>query len=223
MVIMRVVGLSLDNTAKTPIVLLQAMKEDMALPIWIGAMEAMSISLALSEQSISRPLTHDLLLHVIDNLNARLFAVEIHDFIDGIFYADLIVHKGEEIIRIDCRPSDAIALAIKIPVPIAVHREVLQKAESANQRQDTVNFQPFPESKPSFTEETKHVSLVREEEEPKKELEEKPQVPKFTKHITIQKPARKNVHIVTNTMENKEEKELIKLLHSLEPASSRKM
>ncbi len=226
MIIMRVVGLSVDNTAKTPIVLLKSQDDDRVLPIWIGAMEAMSISLALSQQKVPRPLTHDLILNTIATLGARLLAVEIHSFMDGVFIADLILRRQESedaTIRIDCRPSDAIALAIRLAVPITVQENVLQEAEEAKQRQDSASFQPanLNQNVEDFAE-----SLIAKEQEPNstQTKTESPQSNKpITKRISIQKIQKPTVHTVTHASHSDEEKELSKLLQSLEPESSRKM
>ncbi len=141
MVIMRILGLSVDSTAKTPILLLQEEGEKRVLPIWIGSMEAMSISLALSGQEVPRPLTHDLLLSTVASLHAVVESIEIINFDKGIFYADLVVRQQEAVYRIDCRPSDGITLAIKLGLPIYVHAEVLENALHAEQRQDAASFQ----------------------------------------------------------------------------------
>lgn len=137
MILMHVIGLSVDNSTKTPMVVLQDESGQETLPIWIGAMEAMAISLALSNSALPRPLTHDLLLTTLSALGGRLEAVEIHDMREGVYHADLMLHQGERSIRIDCRPSDAIALALRVDVPIRVAQEVMRRtAESAEHGDD---------------------------------------------------------------------------------------
>ncbi len=141
MVNMRILGLSVDSTAKTPILLLQEEGNMRILPIWIGSMEAMSISLALSGQSVPRPLTHDLLLSMLSHLQGSIESIEIINFVKGTFYADVVIRSGDTVHRIDCRPSDGITLAIKLALPIYVHPEVLENALHAEQKQDAASFQ----------------------------------------------------------------------------------
>lgn len=137
MILMHVVGLSVDNSSKTPIVVLQDESGQEVLPIWIGAMEAMAISLALSNSALPRPLTHDLLLTILGALGGRLEGVEIHDMQQNVYHADLLIRQDERSIRVDCRPSDAIALALRVGVGIRVARSVLRRtAETTTDSDD---------------------------------------------------------------------------------------
>ena len=104
---MRVFGLTIDPQTKTPIVILREMDGDVVLPIWVGAMEAMAVSLVLNNERLPRPLTHDLLLMSISALKAELVNVEITDLKDGVYYALLVLRGPEGRVRVDCRPSDA--------------------------------------------------------------------------------------------------------------------
>ncbi|MDE7065931.1 MAG: bifunctional nuclease family protein [Desulfovibrionaceae bacterium] len=134
MVIMQVIGLTVDSATKTPIVVLQESSGRELLPIWIGAMEAMAISLALSGGTLPRPLTHDLLLQTLEVMEGRLEAVDITGLCEGTYYAELLLARGDTVFRVDCRPSDGIALALRVPAPIRVSEHVLQEAAKARLR-----------------------------------------------------------------------------------------
>ncbi|MFW5489959.1 MAG: bifunctional nuclease family protein [Desulfovibrio sp.] len=128
MIDMSVFGLALDETSQVPVLILKSDRYKRVLPIWIGAMEAMAISMALNEISLPRPMTHDLLLNVVRDLGFSLNSVDIIGLDEGTFYAELEVCSETEVRRIDARPSDAVALAIRSQVPIRVAAEVLEKA-----------------------------------------------------------------------------------------------
>ncbi len=202
MIIMQIMGLSLDSDAKTPIILLQSPEDQKILPIWIGAMEAMSISLALSQQSLPRPLTHDLIVNMLDNLDASIQALEIHSFNEGAFLADLLIRQGDTIHRVDCRPSDGIALAIRSAKPIAVHPDVLEAAQHTAQIQDGTSFTLLKPTEAKSKDPTKLLNMV-------------------LKNIQQSKGPRPNVQ--TNIKQTDDEQELKKLLDSLEPSSTRRM
>ncbi|SKA77633.1 hypothetical protein SAMN02745704_01012 [Paucidesulfovibrio gracilis DSM 16080] len=126
MVEMQVFGLAMDEQNKAPILILKDVAEEKVLPIWIGAMEAMSISLALNNVDFPRPMTHDLLLNVLTELGVGVESVEIVRMEEGTFYAELVLGERER--RVDCRPSDAIALAVRVEAPVFVAEEVLEQA-----------------------------------------------------------------------------------------------
>lgn len=128
MVEMHVEGLSLDPQTRKPIVILRQNDGKGLLPLWIGAMEAMTISLVLNGEELPRPLAHDLLLMVAKALNGTLTSVDIVDYRDDIYYAVLLLRGPSGLISVDCRPSDGIALALRASVPIRVKTEVFEKA-----------------------------------------------------------------------------------------------
>ena len=134
MVEMRVFGLTIDPQTKTPIVILREMDGDVVLPIWVGAMEAMAVSLVLNNERLPRPLTHDLLLMSISALKAELVNVEITDLKDGVYYALLVLRGPEGRVRVDCRPSDAIALALRAGASILVNPDVLRRSAEAQSK-----------------------------------------------------------------------------------------
>lgn len=125
MVDMIVFGLALDEESQMPILILKDKAEDVIFPIWIGAMEAMAISMALNKVAVPRPMTHDLILGILEKMSSRLEAVEIISIHEGTYYAELVLRVGEEELRVDCRPSDSIALALRANVPIRVSEEVI--------------------------------------------------------------------------------------------------
>jgi bifunctional DNase/RNase len=117
---------SLTNAQR--VLILHAKKEDRYLPIWIGPYEAEAITIILQEVEVSRPLTHDLLKNVFSSLHAQLIQVQIFSLMDNVFFGKIVAEVGDEIIEIDSRPSDAIALAIRAHIPIMVDIDVLEQA-----------------------------------------------------------------------------------------------
>ena len=107
MVKVDIFGLALDETSKAPILVLKEADGERVLPIWIGAMEAMAISVAINAVPFPRPMTHDLLLSAIGDLGGQVAQVEVTDIREGTFYAEIVVAQGSETRRVDSRPSDA--------------------------------------------------------------------------------------------------------------------
>ena len=126
---MHVAGIAFDENSKSPIILLKDEDGQLCLPIWIGVPEASSISSSLKSVEPERPMTHDLLCQVIEELGAKLHRVYIHDIEENTFFARLELFRGEEILSVDSRPSDAIALAVRTGAPLLVSRKVLDKAQ----------------------------------------------------------------------------------------------
>ncbi len=120
-----VVGVRVELPSNQPIVLLREVDGDRYLPIWIGAVEATAI--AYEQQGVKplRPLTHDLLRDVLAALKTPLRAVEIMEMKENIFYAELILGEG---VRVSARPSDSIALALRVGAPIRCSEQVLTEA-----------------------------------------------------------------------------------------------
>jgi len=124
-------GLAVDEAGKSPIIVLKDEEETKVLPIWIGAMEAMAISMAINKVPFPRPMTHDLLLNAIRFLGGTINRVEITDIENGTFFAEIVVSAGNETLRLDSRPSDAIALAVRAECSILVGEAVLEEAGGA--------------------------------------------------------------------------------------------
>ena len=121
-------SLRVSLTNQQRVVVLHQKDADNYLPIWIGPYEAESITIALQEVEVSRPLTHDLLRNVFQKLHAKIMRIEIYSLKEDVFFAHILVESQEEIITIDSRPSDAIALAVRAHVPIYVDMEVMERA-----------------------------------------------------------------------------------------------
>jgi uncharacterized protein len=98
------------------------------LPIWIGPCEAESISVGAKGVDVLRPLTHDLIVNMLDSLDAELLYISVHDLAENTFYATLVVTVNDTEVEIDARPSDAIAIAVRTGVPIYVAEPVMEEA-----------------------------------------------------------------------------------------------
>jgi uncharacterized protein len=140
MIEMKVFGLALDEEAQVPVLILKDSSEKAVLPIWIGAMEAMAISLALNEVKLPRPMTHDLLLRLILTLDAHVVAVNVTALTEGTYYADIELEVEGGIRRVDSRPSDAIALALRAKAPILVEETVLHQVAKESKEATVVAF-----------------------------------------------------------------------------------
>lgn len=114
MVEIKVQSLGLDQVSKTPVVILQEVGGERVLPIWIGPGEASAIAMELAEMKFSRPLTHDLAASLIRGLGGSLDRVLITRVEDNTYFAELVVSRGTEVISIDARPSDSIAIALRL-------------------------------------------------------------------------------------------------------------
>ena len=121
-------SLRVSLTNQQRIVVLKQVDDDRYLPIWIGPYEAEAITIALQEIEVSRPQTHDLLYNLFSIFNGHLLKVIISELKDDIFYGTLLVEKDGEEIKVDCRPSDAIAIAVRAHVPIMVSPKVMDEA-----------------------------------------------------------------------------------------------
>lgn len=132
MVEVQVVNVAIDLKTKMPVIVLQEKKGEKTLPIWIGLFEAQAIALALENIKPPRPLTHDLAKSLIEKLRGKVDRVVINDLRNNTFYARIIMRQNGENFQIDSRPSDAIALALRLKVPIFIEEMVLNKAASSS-------------------------------------------------------------------------------------------
>ena len=124
----------IDENKDGQIIFLKDKNSQRGFPIVIGMFEALAIDTKVRELKVSRPLTHDLLFHLIRKLEAELVRIEITKLEDDTFFAELVVEneKGEEV-RVDARPSDAIALAVRTGAPIFIDESVMEKADISPQ------------------------------------------------------------------------------------------
>ncbi|MFQ5688959.1 MAG: bifunctional nuclease family protein [Gemmatimonadota bacterium] len=121
-----VASLGLDKSSSTPVVILKEKDGDRLLPIWIGPGEASAIAMELAGVQFSRPLTHDLFDTVVRGLGSALVRVLITKVVDNTYYASLIFKRDGELLSIDSRPSDSIALALRAQAPIFADEDLLE-------------------------------------------------------------------------------------------------
>ncbi|HWM95295.1 MAG TPA: bifunctional nuclease family protein [Thermoanaerobaculia bacterium] len=124
-------GLMLDPSSNVPIVILRDTQSQLFLPIWIGVFEANAIALKIEGVEPPRPMTHDLLRLMLEQLGATVEKIVISDLKESTFFAVIHVQQDGRSLGIDARPSDAIALALRVEAPIFVLRGVLDKAQAA--------------------------------------------------------------------------------------------
>ena len=125
---MDLIGVRIELPTNQPIVLLRETDGARYLPIWIGAVEATAIAYALEGVVPQRPLTHDLLKTVSESLGATVVRVVVTELRDSVYYADLVLTKGEDEVTVSSRPSDAIALAARMGAPLFATPQVLEDA-----------------------------------------------------------------------------------------------
>ena len=125
---MQIVGITIDPATQSPIVILRDLANQNILPIWIGILEANAIAVGLEKVQLPRPMTHDLLKSVMDKTGVRLLKIEITDIKENTYYAELHLEANGKTLVIDSRPSDALALSIRLGAPILVHESVIEKA-----------------------------------------------------------------------------------------------
>lgn len=128
---MRIRGLLMDPVTNTPIVILKDANSDTVLPIWVGVYEANAIALEIEKVSTPRPMTHDLIKNVLTGLDARVHKVVVTELKEDTFYAVIWMELDGRVISVDSRPSDALALALRVDCPIYVDDEVLKNSKKA--------------------------------------------------------------------------------------------
>ncbi|MEX0690279.1 MAG: bifunctional nuclease family protein [Gemmatimonadales bacterium] len=125
MIEVRVAQLGVDKATNAPVVILQEKEGERVLPIWIGPAEASAIAMELAGVTFSRPLTHDLFKQVIVGLEATLRRVLITQVKDNTYFAELLIQREDHVFQIDARPSDAIAIALRLAAPIFTSDDLL--------------------------------------------------------------------------------------------------
>jgi bifunctional DNase/RNase len=149
MIEMSLVGVRVELPTNQPIVLLREREGERFLPIWIGAMEATAIAFALQGIVTARPMTHDLLKNVLEDLAVQVQRIVITDLKDGTFYAVIQMQQDGRAVEVSSRPSDAIALAVRVNVPIFASEDVLTEASIVirdDEEQEVEKFREFLEN-----------------------------------------------------------------------------
>jgi len=136
---MKIRGLMMDPVTNMPIVILKDVNGSAVLPIWVGINEANAIALEIEKVTTPRPMTHDLLKNLLIGLDTRVNKVVVNELRDDTFYALIWLERDGQIISIDSRPSDALALALRVDCPIYVEDEVLRNSKIANAASDKVS------------------------------------------------------------------------------------
>ena len=131
-------GLVLDPKTQAPVVLLKDEHGKYCVPIWIGMAEATSIASAIKQMVMPRPLTHDLMASILNEVGVRVERVMITDLKDSTYFAELVLSFGDKAIIMDSRPSDAIALAVRAAAPIYVMSSVVDQAKVAFESLESV-------------------------------------------------------------------------------------
>jgi uncharacterized protein len=135
---MTIRGLLMDPVSNMPIVILKDVASDNVLPIWVGMYEANAIALEMEKVSTPRPMTHDLIKNVLTGLETQVHKVVVTELREDTFYAVIWLERGGDVISIDSRPSDALALALRVDCPIFVDELVLKNAKQAANMSDRV-------------------------------------------------------------------------------------
>jgi bifunctional DNase/RNase len=125
----RIRGLMMDPATNMPIVVLKDVGSDTVMPIWVGIFEANAIAIEIEKVAAPRPMTHDLTRNLLRHMNSQLERVVITELRDDTFFAVLWVRHDGELMTVDARPSDAIALALRSDCPIYVSEQVMQSAK----------------------------------------------------------------------------------------------
>jgi bifunctional DNase/RNase len=149
MIEMVIYGVSFDLVGKQPIVLLKTADGNKFLPIWIGHPEAAAILMKLQGASTPRPMTHDLVADLLEQLDAQVTRITVTELKENTFYASITVAQNGSEIEIDSRPSDAIALAVRAEAPIYANERVIEESaiefegEEVNEEEIVDEFRKF--------------------------------------------------------------------------------
>ncbi len=128
---MKIRGLMMDPVMQTPIVILKDVTGNTILPIWVGMYEANAIALEIEKISTPRPMTHDLIKTLLMGLETGIQKIVVNELKDDTFYALIWLEKNGELISVDSRPSDALALALRLDCPIFVDEQVIKNSKSS--------------------------------------------------------------------------------------------
>jgi len=136
---MTIKGLMIDPITNMPIVILKDGKGNRVLPIWVGIFEANAIALQIENITTPRPMTHDLLRNVLNDLEATVERIVVSELKDNTFYAVIYLNRGGDVLAVDSRPSDAIALALRTKSPIFVEENVVESAKGMDLTKDAAD------------------------------------------------------------------------------------
>jgi bifunctional DNase/RNase len=136
---MKIRGLMMDPVTNMPIVILKDVGGDTVLPIWVGVYEANAIALEIEKVTTPRPMTHDLIKNVLTGLDTQVHKVVVTELKEDTFYAVIWLERNGQIVSIDSRPSDALALALRMDCPIFVEDDVLKTSKQAANVSDRVS------------------------------------------------------------------------------------
>ncbi len=136
---MTIKGLMIDPITNMPIIILRDQEGQRILPIWVGVFEANAIALQIENVQTPRPMTHDLLKNIIDDLSAQVQRIVVCELKENTFYATIYLQSPGGTRTIDARPSDAIALALRTRSPIFVEESVIQSARSVETSRDSMD------------------------------------------------------------------------------------
>ena len=136
---MKIRGLMMDPVTNMPIVVLKDVNGNSVLPIWVGIYEANAIALEIEKVTTQRPMTHDLIKSLLLGLDAGIRKVVVNELKDDTFYAIIWLERNGELISVDSRPSDALALALRLDCPIYVDESVLKSSKLATNSADKIN------------------------------------------------------------------------------------
>jgi bifunctional DNase/RNase len=136
---MKIRGLMMDPVTNMPIVVLKDVAGDAVLPIWVGVYEANAIALEIEKVTTPRPMTHDLIKNLLIGLETQVHKIVVNELRDDTFFAVIWMEREGKVISIDSRPSDALAIALRLDCPIYVDEEVLKSSKMANSTADRVS------------------------------------------------------------------------------------
>ena len=136
---MRIRGLMMDPVTNMPIVILRDVNGNAVLPIWVGIFEANAIALEIEKVTTPRPMTHDLIRTLLMGLDTGVKKVVVSELKDDTFYAVIWLERDGQLISVDSRPSDALAIALRVDCPIYVDDAVLNSSKAASTVSDRIN------------------------------------------------------------------------------------
>ena len=167
---MKIRGLMMDPITNMPIVILKEASGNAILPIWVGVSEANAIALEIEKVVTPRPMTHDLLKNIIEGFQAQVARIVVNDLKDNTFYAVITINLNGSEVLIDARPSDAIALALRVNAPIFVAEKVIEEAKSIEFTEQVASGEREGENMPESVDWKKWLENLKPEDFDKYEL-----------------------------------------------------